>query len=153
MAQADRAHDVPLLRRLHAHRTRRANYYWSAVHKTANHDRRLSTGSSSWMGNPQARRPWIVAQSYLSISDCANAKIWARKAKDASPKGRTGARRGFGVGSPLLPCPAVTNRESSWILHRGRASDQLLNKTGGREGRHGWSVCQAGRLYYGVWRI
>src|SRR5271170_5967171 len=25
----------------------------------------------------------IIAQSYLSISDCANAQLWARKAKDA----------------------------------------------------------------------
>jgi tetratricopeptide (TPR) repeat protein len=89
----------------------------------------------------------IVAQSYFSISDCANAQIWAQNAKDAFEKAGLepdeGLRRiaccGSGRDNPRIVMDSV---------QRTRI-DQLLNKTEAAKADSGGPFVRLGELYYG----
>ncbi len=90
----------------------------------------------------------IVAQSYLSISDCANAQIWAQKAKEAFQKAglepdealrRIAACCGSGRDKPRIVLDSA---------QRARL-DQLLNKTEAAKADSGGPFVRLGELYYG----
>jgi tetratricopeptide (TPR) repeat protein len=90
----------------------------------------------------------IVAQSYLSISDCANAQIWDRKAKDAFQK--AGLEPDEALRRIAACC--VSNRDKPRIVldsaQRSRI-DQLLNKTEAAKADTGGPFVRLGELYYG----
>ena len=90
----------------------------------------------------------IVAQSYLSISDCANAQIWARKAKDAFQK--AGLEPDEALRRIAACC--VSGRDKPRIVldtaQRARI-DQLLNKTQAAKADTGGPLVRLGELYYG----
>jgi tetratricopeptide (TPR) repeat protein len=90
----------------------------------------------------------IVAQSYLSISDCANAQMWARQAKDAFQK------------AGMEPDEALRRISACCVSGRGKPRivldpaqrariDQLLNKTEAAKAGTGGPLVRLGELYYG----
>jgi tetratricopeptide (TPR) repeat protein len=90
----------------------------------------------------------IVAQSYLSISDCGNAQIWARKATDAFQK--AGLEPDEALRRIAACC--VPGRDKPRIVldsaQRARI-DQLLNKTDAAKADTGGPFVRLGELYYG----
>ena len=83
IAQADRTHDVPISPAPPRTSDATRKLLMSAV-QNRRYDSAIEYGQQLVAG--KSAEPVdlsIVAQSYLSISDCTNAQIWARKAKDA----------------------------------------------------------------------
>jgi hypothetical protein len=90
----------------------------------------------------------IVAQSYLSISDCANAKIWARNAKDAFQK--AGVEPDEDLRRIAACC--VSGRDKPRIVLDPAQSariNRLLNRTEAAKADTGGPFVRLGELYYG----
>jgi tetratricopeptide (TPR) repeat protein len=90
----------------------------------------------------------IVAQSYLSSSDCANALIWARKANDAFQK--VGLEPDEALGRIAACC--VSGHDNPRIVldsEQKARIDQLLNKTEAAKAATGGPLVRLGEAYYG----
>jgi tetratricopeptide (TPR) repeat protein len=90
----------------------------------------------------------IIAQSYLSISDCPNAQIWARNAKDAFQKA------GLEPDEDLRRIAAccVSGRDRPRIVLDPAQSariNRLLNRTEAAKADTGGPLVRLGELYYG----
>jgi len=148
IASADLTHDVPIaqahpgtpdaLRKLFLSAVQNHHYEW-AIEYGKQLAERESAGPADLS---------IVAQSYLSSSDCANAQIWAQKAKEAFQKARLepdeALRRiteccGFGHDKPRI----VLDSAQKVRL------DQLLSKTEAAKADSGAPFVRLGELYYG----
>jgi tetratricopeptide (TPR) repeat protein len=84
----------------------------------------------------------IVAQSYLSVSDCANAQVWAQKAIDAfhaSGIEPDDALRGV---IACCPRPVFDSAEEARLA-------QFLSKTAAGKSDSGGPLVRLGELYYG----
>ena len=148
IAPADRSHDAPIspapLRTTDATRklllsAAQNRQYDSAIE----YGQQLVDGESAGPADLS-----IVAQSYLSISDCANAQIWARKAKDAFQKA------GLEPDEPLRRIAAccVSGRDRPRIVldpaQRARIN-RMLNRTEAAKADTGGPFVRLGELYYG----
>ncbi|MGO9931823.1 MAG: tetratricopeptide repeat protein [Steroidobacteraceae bacterium] len=90
----------------------------------------------------------IVAQSYLSISDCSNAQIWARMAKDAFEK--AGIEPDVALRRIAACCAPVRNKPRIVLDPAQKARiDQLLSKTDAAKSESGGPLVRLGELYYG----
>jgi len=149
MAQADRAHDVPIAPAPSRTADATRNLLLSAV-QNRQYDSAIEYGQQLVDGKSAGSADLsIVAQSYLSISDCANAQIWARKAKDAFQK--AGLEPDEALRRIAACC--VSGRDKPRIVldsaQRARI-DQLLNKTAAAKADTGGAFVRLGELYYGV---
>lgn len=148
LAQADRTHDVPIAPAPPRTSDATRKLLLSAV-QNRQYDSAIEYGQQLVEGKSAGPVDLsIVAQSYLSISDCANAQIWARKAKDAFQKA------GLEPDEALRPIAAccVSGRDKPRIVldsaQRARI-DQLLNKTEAAKADTGGPFVRLGELYYG----
>jgi tetratricopeptide (TPR) repeat protein len=90
----------------------------------------------------------IVAQSYLSISDCSNAKIWARKAKDAFQK--AGMEPDEALRRIAACCVPGRNIPRIVLDPAEKARiDRFLSKTDAAKSESGGPFVRLGELYYG----
>jgi tetratricopeptide (TPR) repeat protein len=90
----------------------------------------------------------LVAQSYFSISDCANAEMWARKAKDAFQKAGLEPDEAF----RRIEACCVSGRDKPRIVLDSALRvriDQLLSKTEAAKADTGGPLVRLGGLYYG----
>jgi hypothetical protein len=84
IAPADRTHDAPIAPAPPRTSDATRKLLLSAV-QNRQYDSAIEYGQQLMDGKSAGPADLsIVAQSYLSISDCANAQIWARKARDAT---------------------------------------------------------------------
>ena len=90
----------------------------------------------------------IVAQSYLSVSDCANAQVWARKAKDAF---QAAGLEPDDALRRVTACCGPGHNKPRIVLDSAQMAriDQLLSKTGAAKSDSGGPFVRLGELYYG----
>jgi tetratricopeptide (TPR) repeat protein len=145
VAPADLTHDVPVAPRT-SDATRKLllgavqnHQYDSAIE----YGQQLVEGKSAGPADLS-----LVAQSYFSISDCANAELWARKAKDAFQKAALEPDEAI---RRIAAC-CVSGRDKPRIVsdsaQRARI-DQLLSKTEAAKADTGGPFVRLGELYYG----
>jgi tetratricopeptide (TPR) repeat protein len=90
----------------------------------------------------------IVAQSYLSVSDCANAQVWAQKAKDAFQA--AGLEPDDALRRVTACCGTSLNKPRIALDSAQKARiDQLLSKTDAAKSDSGGPFVRLGELYYG----
>lgn len=90
----------------------------------------------------------IVAQSYLSVSDCANAQVWAQKAKDAFQA--AGLEPDDALRRVTACCGPGRNKPRIVLDSAQKARlDQLLSKTEAAKSDSGGPFVRLGELYYG----
>jgi tetratricopeptide (TPR) repeat protein len=90
----------------------------------------------------------IVAQSYLSISDCANAQFWAQKAKEAFQK--AGLEPDEALRRVAACCGSRRDKPLIVLDSAQRARiNQLLNRTEAAKANSGGPFVRLGELYYG----
>jgi tetratricopeptide (TPR) repeat protein len=84
----------------------------------------------------------IVAQSYLSVSDCANAQVWAQKAMDAFHA--SGIEPDDALRGVIACCPRTVfdSAEEARLA-------QFLSKTAAGKADSGRPLVRLGELYYG----
>ena len=90
----------------------------------------------------------LVAQSYFSISDCANAEIWARKAKDGFQKAGLEPDEAF---RRIAACCMSSRDQPRIVLDSAQKAriDQLLSRTEAAKADTGGPFVRLGELYYG----
>jgi tetratricopeptide (TPR) repeat protein len=90
----------------------------------------------------------IVAQSYLSISDCANAQIWARKAKDAFQEAGMEPDEAL---RRIATCCVSGRSKPRIVLDPAQKAriDRFLSKTDAAKSESGGPFVRLGELYYG----
>jgi tetratricopeptide (TPR) repeat protein len=145
MAPADLTHDVPVAPRT-SDATRKLllsavqNHQYDAA---IEYGQQLVDGQSAGAVDLS-----LVAQSYFSMRDCANAEIWARNAKDAFQKGGLEPDEAF---RRLAVC-CISGRDKPRIVldsaQRARI-DQLLSKTQAAKADTGGPLVRLGELYFG----
>jgi tetratricopeptide (TPR) repeat protein len=148
IAPADRTHDVPIAPAPPRTSDATRKLLLSAV-QNRQYDSAIEYGQQLEDGKSAGPADLsIVAQSYLSISDCANAQIWARKAKDAFQKAGLEPEEAL---RRIAAC-CVSGRDKPRIVldsaQRARI-DQLLNKTEAAKADTGGPFVRLGELYYG----
>jgi tetratricopeptide (TPR) repeat protein len=89
-----------------------------------------------------------VAQSYLSIGDCANAQIWARNASDAFP--HTGMESDRVLRRITVCCMSAGNKPRIVLDSAQKARiDRLLSNTDAAKAESGGPLVSLGEVYYG----
>ncbi len=147
-ATADRTHDEPIGPAAPHTSDATRKLLLSAVQ---NRQYESAIGFGQQLANDKSVEPSdlsIVAQSYFSISDCANAQIWAWKAKEAFQK--AGLEPDDALGRIVACC--VPGRDKPRItLDPGERAriDQLLNKSNAAKADTGGPFVRLGELYYG----
>ena len=148
IAQADRTHDVPISPAPPRTSDATRKLLMSAV-QNRRYDSAIEYGQQLVAGkSAEPADLSLVAQSYLSISDCTNAQVWAQKAKDAFQQ------------AGLEPDEALRRIAACCVTGRGKPRivldsaqrariDQLLNKTEAAKADTGGPFVRLGELYYG----
>jgi tetratricopeptide (TPR) repeat protein len=90
----------------------------------------------------------IVAQSYLSVGDCANAQIWAGKAKDSF---QTAGLEPDQALRRIAACCGPGRDTRRIVLDPAQRAriDDLLNRTEAAKADTGGPLVRLGELYYG----
>jgi tetratricopeptide (TPR) repeat protein len=90
----------------------------------------------------------LVAQSYLSVSDCANAQIWAVKAKDAFQMAGLEPDEAF---RRIAACCVSGGNKPRTVLDSAQRAriDDLLSTTEAAKADTGAPFVRMGELYYG----
>jgi tetratricopeptide (TPR) repeat protein len=90
----------------------------------------------------------MVAQSYFSLSDCSNAEIWARKAKDAFQKAGIEPDEAL---RRIAACCVPGRNIPRIVLDPAQKEriDRLLSKTDAAKAESGGPLVRLGELYYG----
>jgi len=148
IAPADRTHDVPISPASPRTSDATRKLLLSAL-QNRQYDLAIEYGQQLVDGKSAGPADLsIVAQSYFSISDCANAQIWARKVKDAFQK--AGLEPDEALRRVSACC--VSGRDKPRIVldsaQRARI-DQLLNKTAAAKADTGGAFVRLGERYYG----
>jgi tetratricopeptide (TPR) repeat protein len=148
ITSADRTHDVPLALAFPRTPDATRKLLMSAVQNrqfdsAINYGRQLVDGEFAGPADLS-----IVAQSYSFVGDCANAQIWAQKAKEAFQKAGLepdeALRRTAACCSPGRDRPRI-------VLDSAQRTriDRLLNKTAAAKADSGGPFVGLGELYYG----
>jgi tetratricopeptide (TPR) repeat protein len=148
MAPADRTHDVPNTPAPPRASDATRKLLLSAV-QNRQYDSAIEYGQQLVDGkSAEPADLSIVAQSYLSISDCGNAQFWARKAKDAFQK--AGLEPDEALRRIAVCCVSGRDKPRMVLDSAQRARiDQLLNKTEAAKAATGGPFVRLGELYYG----
>jgi tetratricopeptide (TPR) repeat protein len=148
IASADRTHDVPIAPALPRTSDATRKLLLSAVQdrqfeSAIDYGKQLVDGESAGPADLS-----IVAHSYLSIGDCANAQIWARKAKEAFQK--AGLEPDEALRRIAACCGPGRDKPRVVLDSAQRARiDRLLNKTEAAKADSGGPFVRLGELYYG----
>jgi tetratricopeptide (TPR) repeat protein len=148
IAPADRTHDVPIAPAPSRTSDATRKLLLSAV-QNRQYDSAIEYGQQLVDGKSAGPADLsIVAQSYLSISDCANAQTWARKAKDAFQKAGEQPDEAL---RRIAACCAPGRDKPRIVLDSAQRAriDQLLSKTEAARADTGGPFVRLGELYYG----
>jgi tetratricopeptide (TPR) repeat protein len=148
IVSADRTHDVPIATALPRTSDATRKLLLSAAQNrqydsAIEYGQQLEDGKYAGPGDLS-----IVAQSYLSISDCANAQIWAQKAKEAFQKAGMEPDEAL---RQIAACCGPSRDKPQIVLDSAQRAriDQLLSKTEAAKADSGGPFVRLGELYYG----
>jgi tetratricopeptide (TPR) repeat protein len=147
IASADRTHDVPIAPGLPRTSDATRKLLLSAA-QNRQYDAAIEYGQQLVDGKSAGPADLsIVAQSYFSISDCANAQIWAQKAKEAFEKAGLEPDEGL----RRIACCGSGREKPRIVLDSAQRAriDQPLNKTEAAKADSGGPFVRLGELYYG----
>jgi tetratricopeptide (TPR) repeat protein len=145
IAPADLTHDVPFAPRP-SDATRKL---LSSAVQNHQYDSAIEYGQQLVDGKSAGPADFsLVAQSYFSISDCGNAEIWARKAKDAFQN--AALEPDEAIRRIAACCVSGLDKPRVVLDSAQRARiDQLLSKTEAAKADTGGPFIRLGELYYG----
>jgi tetratricopeptide (TPR) repeat protein len=147
-ASADRTHDAPIPSGLPRTSDAIRNLLLSAV-RNRQYDVAIEYGQQLVDGKSAGPADLtMIALSYLSLNDCANAEIWDLKAKEAFQA----AGRAPDEALRRIAACCLSGRDKPRVIldsaQRARI-DQLLNRTEAAKADTGGPFVRLGELYYG----
>jgi tetratricopeptide (TPR) repeat protein len=147
IASKDRTHDVPVSPA--APRTSDTTRKLLSAIQNRQYDSAVEYGQQLVDGKSTGPTDLsIVAQSYFSVSDCSNAQIWARKAKDAFQ--RAGMEPDEALRRIAACCVPGRNLPRIVLDPAQKVRiDRLLSKTDAAKSESGGPFVRLGELYYG----
>ena len=147
-ASTDRTHNVPIVPGLPRTSDATRKLLLSAV-QNRQFDSAIEYGQQLVDGKSAAPADLsIIALSYLSLNDCANAEFWDLKAKEAF---QTAGRAPDEALRRIAACCASGRDKPRIVLDSAQKGhiDQLLNRTEAAKADSGGPFVRLGELYYG----